>query len=46
MTITITCPRCGRENEMDDENESLVCNRCDAILLVFDNEGKIEVTIA
>jgi len=46
MTITITCPRCGRENEMEDDNDSLVCDRCDAILLVSDDDGKIKVTVA
>jgi len=45
--ITVNCPKCGADNEVDYEagDESCVCDGCDAILLIYEHEGEISVGV-
>lgn len=45
--MNIDCPICGEENELNDGDESLVCEDCGEILLVdVADDGKVAVTAA
>ena len=32
MIITIICPLCGHEQEADDDNDTIMCDRCDYMI--------------
>jgi uncharacterized Zn-finger protein len=43
--IIVECPYCGEENEIDiEENDSIVCDGCDRILNVYDENGKYKIS--
>jgi len=34
LTGTVECPKCGAEVEFDTDNDTVVCDECDAMLLI------------
>lgn len=37
-TKEVECPECGHVNEYDPENDTLLCDECDVLIFVEDNE--------
>lgn len=39
---TVICPKCDHENEHDPENDTLICESCDALLSIND-DGSVSI---
>lgn len=37
---TVKCPKCGAEVEFDIDNDTVVCDECDAMLLISDYDDE------
>lgn len=38
MIVIIECPRCGFENEYDDDDDTVLCEECQELIFVYTDE--------